>query len=117
MIATRFMRSILAEMRLRFAVLIVIVGGAAACLAANRVAPNTAQLHWLFGANPFGLSFMIGVGQRFSRRARLCARRNVILSREDGEESGRWNKKRAPPPRFFAHYGAQNDICALRRSE
>ena len=48
------------------------LGAAAACLAANRIAPDPdylevarTQLHWLFGANPFGLSFMIGVGQRF----------------------------------------------------
>ena len=46
------------------------LGAAVAVLAANRLAPSAdyravarAQLHWLFGHNPFGLSFMIGQGQ------------------------------------------------------
>lgn len=46
------------------------LGAAAAVLAANRLVPSPgyravarAQLHWLFGHNPFGLSFMIGAGR------------------------------------------------------
>jgi len=50
------------------------LGAAAACLAARRIGADTngtcaevarSQLHWLFGQNPFGLSFMIGLGARY----------------------------------------------------
>lgn len=46
------------------------LGAATAVLAANRLVPSSdyravarAQLHWLFGHNPFGLSYMIGLGR------------------------------------------------------
>jgi endoglucanase len=48
------------------------LGAAAACLAARRLGSDAggpcvevarSQLHWLFGQNPFGMSFMIGLGQ------------------------------------------------------
>jgi endoglucanase len=49
------------------------LGAASVCLAARRIAPAAAdaclqvardQLHWLWGANPFGVSFQIGLGTR-----------------------------------------------------
>ncbi|HEX7152989.1 MAG TPA: glycoside hydrolase family 9 protein [Thermoanaerobaculia bacterium] len=53
-----------------------ILGSAAAAMAANRVIPSRelveiarAQLHWLFGLNPFGLSFVVGAGQQWPRNA------------------------------------------------
>jgi endoglucanase len=53
-----------------------VLGAAAAAMAANRVNPSTelveiarAQLHWLFGLNPFGLSFVVGAGQRWPHNA------------------------------------------------
>ena len=48
------------------------LGAAATCLLARRLGGDPAcvevarsQLHWLWGQNPFGLSFQIGVGERF----------------------------------------------------
>ena len=45
------------------------LGAAATCLAARRLSVSPGcdtvarrQLHWLFGANPFGLSFLVGAG-------------------------------------------------------
>jgi endoglucanase len=45
------------------------LGAAAVCLAAHRLGSSPAcaevartQLHWLFGQNPFGVSFMVGAG-------------------------------------------------------
>jgi len=50
------------------------LGAAAVCLAAKRLGGPAvcadvarAQLHWLFGQNPFGISFMVGMGERFPR--------------------------------------------------
>jgi endoglucanase len=50
------------------------IGAGAACLAAHRLGGNEdcpevarTQLHWLFGQNPFGVSFMIGMGKTFPR--------------------------------------------------
>ena len=47
------------------------LGAAATCLASRRLGGSAscaevarAQLHWLFGLNPFGLSFMVGVAGR-----------------------------------------------------
>jgi hypothetical protein len=50
------------------------LGAAAACLAARRLSAGGSepctevartQLHWLFGQNPFGVSFMIGLGTSY----------------------------------------------------
>jgi endoglucanase len=50
------------------------LGAATSCLAARRLDPNNDcvevaknQLHWLFGQNPFGVSFMIGLGKSFPK--------------------------------------------------
>jgi hypothetical protein len=50
------------------------LGAAASCVAARRLGVGGActevannQLHWLFGQNPFGLSFMIGLGADFPK--------------------------------------------------
>jgi endoglucanase len=52
------------------------LGAAAVCLAARRLSPTTnaacaevarSQLHWLFGLNPFGVPFMVGVGQAYPK--------------------------------------------------
>jgi hypothetical protein len=51
------------------------LGAAAACLASRRLDGDDAcadvaraQLHWLFGQNPFGLSFMIGLGSKWPQQ-------------------------------------------------
>src|SRR5262249_44289290 len=50
------------------------LGAAATCLAARRLGGDAAcvevarsQLHWLWGQNPFGISFQIGVGDAFPK--------------------------------------------------
>ncbi|GAC1351905.1 MAG: hypothetical protein NVSMB1_09450 [Polyangiales bacterium] len=50
------------------------LGATAVCLAARRVGGSDdclevarTQLHWLFGQNPFGISFMVGVGGEWPR--------------------------------------------------
>jgi hypothetical protein len=58
------------------------LGAAAACLAARRlnaggsascVEVARAQLHWLFGQNPFGMSFMIGLGAQYPQHPQHAA--------------------------------------------
>ena len=50
------------------------LGAAAVCLASKKLGGTSRcaevardQLHWLFGRNPFGISFMVGVGGAFPR--------------------------------------------------
>jgi hypothetical protein len=58
------------------------LGAAAACLAARRLGSDAgapcaevarSQLHWLFGQNPFGVSFMIGLGSTFPQHPQHSA--------------------------------------------
>ncbi len=51
------------------------LGAAATCLAARRLSGTAGcdtvarrQLHWLFGENPFGLSFLVGAGTSWPRQ-------------------------------------------------
>jgi endoglucanase len=58
------------------------LGAAAACLASRRLRSDAgaecaevarSQLHWLFGQNPFGLSFMIGLGAKYPQHPQYSA--------------------------------------------
>jgi endoglucanase len=66
------------------------LGAAAVCLAARRLAGKDQedcvevarnQLHWLFGQNPFGVSFQIGVGSKFPQHPHhaLASTAHIVL--------------------------------------
>jgi endoglucanase len=76
------------------------LGAAAVCMAARRlggpsvctdVARN--QLHWLFGQNPFGVSFMVGVGEHFPRDIHHALAQSKHLTLEGAVVGGPTNLK------------------------